>query len=168
MAYRRPADTACARRRTATREAPRVMSCREPDQILRPDVASSSQRPAMIRLCHAWSSPRKQPAPKTSFHGAISIDSRWVVRSSTTRSTVARDGRMSISFSRAVLRLATARLPLPGQLFREFRGPKLMVETIGDQHHAGFINVTELYHALARFWPPEQAASDRWRSEEHT
>ena len=46
-------------------------------------------------------------------------------------------------------------------LFQEFRGPKLMVETNGGHHHAGFTNVSELYRALAGFWPPDQAAPDR-------
>ena len=40
-------------------------------------------------------------------------------------------------------------------LFDEFRGPKRMLETNGNHHHSGFMDVPQLYRALAEFWPPE-------------
>jgi pimeloyl-ACP methyl ester carboxylesterase len=46
-------------------------------------------------------------------------------------------------------------------MFQEFRGPKLMVSTGGGHHHSGFVNVSQLYQALAAFWPPETATARR-------
>jgi pimeloyl-ACP methyl ester carboxylesterase len=46
-------------------------------------------------------------------------------------------------------------------LFERFRGPKVMIETAGGHHHSGFVHIAELYRALARFWPPPTAKSDR-------
>lgn len=38
-------------------------------------------------------------------------------------------------------------------LLAEFRGPKLMIETGGGHHFAGFSDLAELYRSLKRFWP---------------
>ncbi len=38
-------------------------------------------------------------------------------------------------------------------LFAQFRGPKLMVETGGGHHHAGFTYRADLYRGLKAFWP---------------
>lgn len=46
-------------------------------------------------------------------------------------------------------------------LFDRFRGPKVMIHTAGGHHHSGFVHIAELYRALARFWPPATAKSDR-------
>ena len=46
-------------------------------------------------------------------------------------------------------------------LFERFHGPKLILETAGGHHHAGFVHIAELYRALARFWPPAIAENDR-------
>ena len=46
-------------------------------------------------------------------------------------------------------------------LFERFRGPKVMIETAGGHHHSGFVHIAELYRAMARFWPPATAKSDR-------
>ena len=41
-------------------------------------------------------------------------------------------------------------------LFAQFRGPKLMVETGGGHHHAGFTHVPDLNRGLKTFWPVRQ------------
>jgi pimeloyl-ACP methyl ester carboxylesterase len=38
-------------------------------------------------------------------------------------------------------------------LLQSFRGPKLLLQTGGGHHHAGFIDVPSLYRALRHFWP---------------
>jgi pimeloyl-ACP methyl ester carboxylesterase len=38
-------------------------------------------------------------------------------------------------------------------LFDQFPGPKLMVETGGGHHHAGFTHQADLYRGLKTFWP---------------
>lgn len=38
-------------------------------------------------------------------------------------------------------------------LLHAFRGPKLLLQTGGGHHHAGFSDVPMLYRALRRFWP---------------
>lgn len=38
-------------------------------------------------------------------------------------------------------------------LFADFRGPKLLIETGGGHHFAGFFDHAELYRNLKRFWP---------------
>jgi hypothetical protein len=47
------------------------------------------------------------------------------------------------------------------RLFERFREPKVMIETAGGHHHSGFVHIAELHRALARFWPPPTAKSDR-------
>lgn len=37
---------------------------------------------------------------------------------------------------------------------QQFRGRKLVVETGGGHHHAGFVHLAELNRAVRRFWPP--------------
>lgn len=41
-------------------------------------------------------------------------------------------------------------------LFAQFRGPKLMVETGGGHHHAGFTHRADLYRGLKTFWPVQR------------
>jgi uncharacterized protein len=41
-------------------------------------------------------------------------------------------------------------------LFARFRGPKLMVETGGGHHHAGFTHRADLYRGLKTFWPVQR------------
>lgn len=43
-------------------------------------------------------------------------------------------------------------------LFQKFRGRKVMVETGGGHHHAGFIHVAELKRVLAVYWPAMEPA----------
>jgi len=38
-------------------------------------------------------------------------------------------------------------------VFDQFRGPKRMLETRGNHHHSGFMDVAQLQEALAGFWP---------------
>jgi pimeloyl-ACP methyl ester carboxylesterase len=39
------------------------------------------------------------------------------------------------------------------RLLQSFRGPKLLLQTGGGHHHAGFVDVSSLYRALRHFWP---------------
>jgi uncharacterized protein len=38
-------------------------------------------------------------------------------------------------------------------LFQEFSGPKRILETNGNHHHSGFMNLAQLQQVLAVFWP---------------
>jgi pimeloyl-ACP methyl ester carboxylesterase len=44
-------------------------------------------------------------------------------------------------------------------LLGQFRGRKLLVNTGGGHHHAGFVDSAALYRALATFWPPQAVAA---------
>src|SRR5262249_613156 len=46
-------------------------------------------------------------------------------------------------------------------LFQEFRGQKRMLETSGNHHHSGFMNLPELQQVLAEFWPPDHKQNGR-------
>lgn len=46
-------------------------------------------------------------------------------------------------------------------LFARFRGPKLMVETGGGHHHAGFTHLPDLSRGLKTFWPVEALRTHR-------
>jgi fermentation-respiration switch protein FrsA (DUF1100 family) len=46
-------------------------------------------------------------------------------------------------------------------LFRKFRNGKTMLETNGNHHHSGFMNLHELQHALTEIWPTRSTQNAR-------